>query len=175
MSDRPAKLSFAKRPRTDWGISSHPMRPIDAPRSIPAPSVDLTEIGVDRWHYDLWHRIISAALDGHPDQVDLSYHQGLRRPAVSRYGATTPKLLGWFQQLNRGREYGDQVKPFNFLIALQARPDFVSTDGEMYRPNGDGPESPLSSGRLRPSIAISAKPPGWPSIARPGRGSSPTH
>ena len=86
----------------------------DAPQSIPTPSVGLDKIGVDRWHYDLWHEIIRAALDGHPDQVDLSYHSGLSKPAVSRYGATTPKLLGWFKQLNSGREYGDQVKPFNF-------------------------------------------------------------
>jgi hypothetical protein len=74
----------------------------DAPQSIPAPSVALDNIGLERWHHDLWHKIISAALAGHPDQVDLSYHPGLRRPGVSRYGATTPKLLGWFKRLNSG-------------------------------------------------------------------------
>ena len=90
----------------------------------------MDKIGVDRWHYDLWHEIIRAALDGHPDQVDLSYHSGLSKPAVSRYGATTPKLLGWFKQLNSGREYGDQVKPFNFLIALQSRQKLTEMGGE---------------------------------------------
>jgi hypothetical protein len=39
----------------------------DAPQSIPSPSVALDKIGVERWHYDLWHRIVRAALDGHPD------------------------------------------------------------------------------------------------------------
>ena len=52
----------------------------DAPQSIPPPSVTLDKIGVERWHYDLWHSIIRAALDGHPDQVDLSYHPCLGEP-----------------------------------------------------------------------------------------------
>jgi hypothetical protein len=111
----------------------------DAPRSIPAPSVALDKIGVDRWHYDLWHSIIRSALDGHADQVDLSYHSGLSKPAVSRYGATTPKLLGWFKQLNSGREYGDQIKPFNFLIAFQGRQHLTETDGEPWTPKRGRP------------------------------------
>jgi hypothetical protein len=115
----------------------------DAPQSIPAPSVSLDKIGVERWHYDLWHTVIRAALDGHPDQVDLSYHSGLGEPAVSRYGATTPKLLGWFKQLNSGREYGDQVKPFNFLIAFQGRQDFIGTDGEPWTPKRGRPPKSL--------------------------------
>jgi hypothetical protein len=82
----------------------------------------LDKIGVERWHFDLWHSIIKAAQDGHPDQVDLSYHPGLNRPAASRYGATTPTLLAWFNTFNSGREYGDQVKPFNFLLALSGPP-----------------------------------------------------
>jgi hypothetical protein len=59
------------------------------------PSVALDKIGVDRWHYDLWHEIIRAALEGRPDEVDLSYHEGLNRAAASRYGATTPARLQW--------------------------------------------------------------------------------
>jgi hypothetical protein len=111
----------------------------DASQSIPAPSVSLDKIGVERWHYDLWHSIIRAVLDGHPDQVNLSYHSGLGEPAVSRYGATTPKLLGWFKQLNSGREYGDQVKPFNFLIAFQGRQHLTETDGEPWAPKRGRP------------------------------------
>ena len=72
----------------------------DAPHSIPAPSIPLNDIGVERWQYDLWYKIIQAALDGHPDQVDLSYHDALKQPAVSRYGATTPALLKWFEAFN---------------------------------------------------------------------------
>jgi hypothetical protein len=114
----------------------------DAPQSIPAPSISLDKIGVDRWHYDLWHTVIRAALGGRPDQVDLSHHSGLGEPAVSRYGATTPQLLGWFKQLNSRREYGDQVKPFNFLIAFQSRHHLAETDGEPWTPKRGRPRKP---------------------------------
>ena len=96
----------------------------DAPKAIPAPSIPLDDVGVDRWQYDLWYKIIDAALGGHPDQVDLSYHDGLNGPAVSRYGSTTPALLKWLDGFNRERDYADQVKPFNFLNAFHARPQF---------------------------------------------------
>jgi hypothetical protein len=104
----------------------------DAPQSIPPPAIELSEIGVDRGQYDLWYRIIRGDLDGHPDQVDLSYHDALKQPAVSRYGATTPALLKWFAKFNRGREYPDQVKPFNFLNAYHARPQFELPDAEQW-------------------------------------------
>jgi hypothetical protein len=67
----------------------------------------LWQIGVDRWQYDIWHQIIQAELQGHPDRVDLSYHPALEGPAASRYGATTPELLGWFKLYNRNRAYRD--------------------------------------------------------------------
>jgi hypothetical protein len=104
----------------------------DAPNSIPPPSVKLDDIGVERWQYDLWYKIIQATAEGHPDQVDLSYHHGLKQPAVSRYGATTPALLKWFQTFNSGREYADQVKPFNFLSAFHAPPQFELPDLEQW-------------------------------------------
>jgi hypothetical protein len=93
----------------------------DAPGSIPAPQLSLNEIGVERWQYDLWFQIICGALEGHPDEVDPSYHPALDKPAASRYGATTPKLLRWFKTYNQNRAYRDQVKPFNFLLAFQAK------------------------------------------------------
>jgi len=91
----------------------------DAPASIPAPSADLSKIGVKRWQYDLWHQIVLAALSGHPDQVDLKYHPALNQPAASRYAATTPDLLRWFKAYNRNRIYSDQVRPFNFMLSFQ--------------------------------------------------------
>jgi hypothetical protein len=97
----------------------------DAPKSIPAPSMPLEKIGIERWQYDLWYQIIVAALDRHPDQVDLDYHPSLNQPAASRYGATTPKLLRWFKTYNQNRSYYDQVKPFNFLLAFQASPSLL--------------------------------------------------
>jgi hypothetical protein len=90
-----------------------------APKSIPKPRSKLSKIGVERWQYDLWHQIIRATLDGHPDQVDLSYHPALKQPAASRYGATTPELLSWFKLFNQDREYPGQVRPHNFLLSFQ--------------------------------------------------------
>jgi DNA polymerase family B len=102
----------------------------DAPGSIAPPSVPLDAIGVDRWQYDLWHEIIRAAVDGHPDQVGVSYHEGLSRAAASRYGATTPALLQWFKTFNHERSYADQVKPFNFLTSFQARLQLGLSDAD---------------------------------------------
>ena len=102
----------------------------DAPGSIPSPSVPLDAIGVGRWQYDLWHEIIRGALDGRPDEVGLSYHEGLNRAAASRYGATTPALLKWFKTFNHERAYADQVKPFNFLNSFQARLQLGLSDAD---------------------------------------------
>jgi hypothetical protein len=99
-----------------------PYRPDNVPTSIPAPRLPLSDIGVERWQYDLWYQIIRSQLHGPPDQVDLNYHEALEKPAASRYGATTPNLLRWFKTLNQNRSYQDQVKPFNFLVAFQSRP-----------------------------------------------------
>jgi hypothetical protein len=91
-------------------------------RDIPKPGVPLAKLGVELWQHDLWWQIVSAALAGTPDQVDLSYHPALNQPAISRYAATTPKLLKWFDGLNDGRAYEQQVKPFGFLFSMQADP-----------------------------------------------------
>ena len=71
------------------------------------------------WQRDFWSRIVEAALAGEPDSVVLDYHPNFQRPALSRYGASTPKLLGWFKAWNAGKPYRQQVKPFNFLTAFQ--------------------------------------------------------
>jgi hypothetical protein len=55
-----------------------PYAEADAPASIPAPAVPLAEIGVERWQYDLWHQIVSAAIAGHPNQPDLDFHPALK-------------------------------------------------------------------------------------------------
>jgi hypothetical protein len=107
-----------------------PYGPDNAPPSMPAPKIPLSEIGVDRWQYDLWYQIIHAELADHPDQVDLSYHVALEKAAASRYGATTPELLRWFKTYNQNRSYHDQVKPFNFLISFQPRPQLALSTAE---------------------------------------------
>jgi hypothetical protein len=101
-----------------------------APVSIPAPTLMATEagkplkatsIGADRWQYDLWYQIILSALQGHPDLVDPSSRAHLlNRPAASRYAASTPALLHWFDRFNQDKPYANRVKAFNFLLAFQA-------------------------------------------------------
>lgn len=94
----------------------------DAPASIPPPAAKLSEIGVERWQYDLWYQIVSAALAGDPDMVALDYHDGLSQPAISRYTANTPKMLEWFSTYNESpRPYPEQVKPFNFLLSATGK------------------------------------------------------
>ncbi len=92
----------------------------DAPLSIPAPVVRLSELGVECWQHDVWYRIVSAALAGSPDQVQLADLPEFDKPAVSRYAATTPTLLRWFKSYNRGKPYREQIRPFGFLLAFQA-------------------------------------------------------
>jgi hypothetical protein len=90
------------------------------PKSIPKASIPLHEIGVRRWEYDLWYRIVLAASEGHPAQVKLHDLPCFDQPAMSRYAATTPELLTWFKRYNRDRPYREQVRPFGFICAFQA-------------------------------------------------------
>jgi len=60
----------------------------------------------------------------------LYYHETLGKPAASRYGATTPKLLRWFKTFNENRTYRDQVKPFNFLLSFHGRLRLALSEGE---------------------------------------------
>jgi hypothetical protein len=95
----------------------------DNPASgIPAPQVDLGPMKLELWHHDLWWQIVSAALAGAPNRVDLVYHPAPNASAVSRYAATTPDLLRWFKRYNAGLSYAEQVKPFGFLLSFTANP-----------------------------------------------------
>jgi hypothetical protein len=92
------------------------------PTTIPKPAVELDDIVVERWQHDFWYQIIVAALDGHPDRVDLSGLPNIAKPVASRYGATTPRLLKWFKKYNEKRPEDQQVGPFNFMLAHQVSP-----------------------------------------------------
>ena len=99
----------------------HLLDPYDdahAPVAIPTPAVPLKEIGVRRWQYDVWYRIVEA-LAGRPDEPDFAL-PNFDKAALSRYAATTPELLRWFKTYNTGRPYTEQVRPFGFMLALQA-------------------------------------------------------
>jgi hypothetical protein len=97
-----------------------PYEEADAPAHFPVPDKSVLKDGTVRWHCDLWHQIVRAALAGQPDQVARDYHPALSHPARSRYGATSPDLLGWFKTYNAPRDYRDQVKPFGFMLAFSA-------------------------------------------------------
>ena len=98
-----------------------PYREHADPVNIPNPLAPLSEIGVERWQYDLWYRIVETGLKGMPGQVSLVGLPGLTAPAASRYAATTPVLLRWFKTYNEGKPYRQQVRPFNFLLAFQGQ------------------------------------------------------
>lgn len=109
--------------------SAHGLGHLQAPydeskpaKGIPAPQGKLDKIGVAHWHHDLWWLIAKAAIDGHPDDVKFNHHSALKKPAASRYAATTPKSLRWFDKYNDGLPYAQKVKPFGFVSAFSARP-----------------------------------------------------
>jgi len=79
---------------------------------------------VGQWQEDVWIEIIRACEAGTPDDFDLSKLPGFEKIAASQYAATRPQLLGWFRGWNESRPFDRQVKPFNFLLALQAKSDF---------------------------------------------------
>jgi len=103
----------------------HLKQPIENPkpvRGIPEPALDLSKIGVTRWQYDFWYRILESALFGDPNVVKCKDIPGFNRPAASQYAATTPQLLRkWFKKYNANRPYTRQVRPFNFLLSFQPR------------------------------------------------------
>jgi hypothetical protein len=133
---------------TVWASCSN--GPPKAPPNIPAPAAPLSEIDVERWQYDLWFQISRAVLDGHPEQVDLTYHPALQLPAMSRYAVTTPALERWFKKYNANRPYEDRVKPSNFMCGFQASP--LAATGEETFVIGDGSKSPRKTKQhpLRP-------------------------
>jgi hypothetical protein len=109
--------------------SAHGLGQLQAPydekkpaKGIPGPRVKLHKLGVQHWHHDLWWLIATAAIDGHPDVVKFNHHPALRKPAASRYAATTPKYLRWFDKYNDGLPYAQKLKPFGFVSAFSARP-----------------------------------------------------
>jgi hypothetical protein len=88
---------------------------------IPNPVFDLEKAGVRRWHYDVWFRILQAALET-SDMVEFDSIVGFSSTAVVRYAATTPTLLSWYAKYNRGLPYPAKVKPFNFLLMFHVSP-----------------------------------------------------
>ncbi len=85
----------------------------------------IKKIGVPLWQADLWREIIRAVDSGKPHEVCYDALRNFDLPAASRYGATTPTYLKWFDGYNglkcNPKSYAEQVKPFNFLLSLQIK------------------------------------------------------
>jgi hypothetical protein len=105
-----------------------PYKADNPPADIPPPPERVLRDGVERWHCDLWFAIVSAGLGDKPDMPRLDFHPALNTPAVSRYGATAPELLRWFDGYNANRPYRDQVKPFGFLLSLRAKQNWAGQE-----------------------------------------------
>ncbi len=119
---------------------------------LPHPAIPLSAIGVKRWQHDLWLKIIEATTAGVPNKVAFDWHLAFQKPALSRYGATSPKLLAWMNCWNEGKLYQDQVKPFGFLVSFMARtgpfaetiePEFVDRS-KRGRPTEPGRPKPIA-------------------------------
>jgi hypothetical protein len=138
-----------------------PYNDTDAPPHLPTPQVPLAEIGVHRWHHDLWMRIIQAALEGNPDKVLLDWHPALLRPAAIRYSASSPPLLSWMHTWNRDRPYEERIRPFGFLTAFMPKTGiflpFTATavDGlRRGRPQKSRIPAPIASFDIDPGRAL---------------------
>lgn len=77
---------------------------------------DSTDDGAKRlapWEHALWEGMVRERL-GLPVTAP-PWHD---RAAVMRHNISTPSLLKAFDAVNRGKPYADQVKPFNFMLAV---------------------------------------------------------
>jgi hypothetical protein len=63
-----------------------------------------------KWTGQAWLRIVRRAM-GLPTN-DLAFENA---PAIGRLSISSPSVIKPFESLNAGKQYGDQVKPFNFL------------------------------------------------------------
>lgn len=99
-------------------VSAHGLGHLVAPYHRDGAALD----DVQPWQQDFWLEIIKAALSGNAAQPNFEQLPNIHTSAVSRYGATTPQLERWFAAHNADKAYPDRVRPFNFLLAMQAKP-----------------------------------------------------
>ena len=85
----------------------------------PRPSLNPTDPeSEDReWIAQIWQRIIATAL-GQPAEK-LAFE---KIPAVGRITVSSPAVIRPLANLNLGKPYPDQIKPFNFLLSCHVKP-----------------------------------------------------
>jgi hypothetical protein len=64
------------------------------------------------WIAQVWQRLIRSALGLATENVDFA-----RRPAVGRITVSSHAVMRPLENLNLGKSYPDQIKPFNFLLS----------------------------------------------------------
>jgi hypothetical protein len=69
------------------------------------------------WIAQVWENIVRMA-DGFPVKK-LGFED---LPAVGRISVSSPGMMKLFADLNRGKKYPDQIKPFNFLLTCHVKP-----------------------------------------------------
>lgn len=106
-----------------------PYKEKDAPASIPAPKYELKD--VDRWEHDLWYLIAKAALDGDLRRLDLTILPGFNKPAACQYTASSYDRWKWFDGYNETQPPTKRVRPGNFLLTFQVRPEAQNTSVRM--------------------------------------------
>lgn len=90
------------------------------------------------WIAETWRYLLARSED--PPAAAPSW---LDRPAVARHSISTPATLGLFKELNAGKPYAEQVKPYNFLNIAFVDPTERPADEERvvlvapYEPNPD--------------------------------------
>lgn len=99
---------------------------------IPTPGAPATEDGSrPDWITAWWEAIVSES--------PLPFAAG---PLVRKYSVQTWGTLSHFRELNRGKPYQAQVKPFNFLITAQPDPLLAPSDaGLLVAPFTPDPEA----------------------------------
>jgi hypothetical protein len=78
--------------------------------------VDPTDTG-DEWIETIWLMIIREDLGQRSEEPAW-----FGRIAASRFSASSAYVLRAFQEFNKDLSYEDQIKPFNFLLAVQVAP-----------------------------------------------------
>ena len=79
------------------------------------------------WIAQVWSNIVRQALGFKPKPLGFE-----NRPAVGRISVSSPTIMKSLKALNEGKKYGDQIKPFNFLITCHVR--------QLGHPPGVNPE-----------------------------------
>jgi hypothetical protein len=69
------------------------------------------------WIAQIWHSVISNCLGVKTEKVDFE-----NIPAIGRLTITSPAIFKPLANLNAGKKYQDQIKPFNFLLTCHVSP-----------------------------------------------------